>query len=90
MTQEQLIEEIKQIPSEKLAEVYHLIHHFRLGLEQEKLVKNAVQRPIGLAKGQFEVPSSFFDPLPDELLTAFEGGKYFESLDKSISSSIVR
>ena len=26
----------------------------------------------GSAQGQFEVPSSFFEPLPDELLDAFE------------------
>lgn len=30
-------------------------------------------RPIGLAKGKFEVPSSFFEPLPDDLLDAFQG-----------------
>ena len=30
-------------------------------------------RPYGLAKGQFRVPDDFNDPLPDELLTAFEG-----------------
>lgn len=30
-------------------------------------------RPIGLAKGTFTVPRSFFAPLPDELLDAFEG-----------------
>ena len=30
-------------------------------------------RPIGLAKGQFTVPRSFFEPLPEELLRAFEG-----------------
>lgn len=30
-------------------------------------------RPIGLAKGRFSVPRSFFEPLPDELLHAFEG-----------------
>jgi len=30
-------------------------------------------RPIGLLKGQFSVPDSFFDPLPEEMLTAFEG-----------------
>lgn len=29
-------------------------------------------RPIGLAKGRFTVPRSFFEPLPDELLHAFE------------------
>ena len=33
-------------------------------------------RPIGLAKGKFEVPKTFFEPLPDELILAFEG---FES-----------
>lgn len=30
-------------------------------------------RPIGLAEGQFKVPDSFFDPLPDDLIAAFEG-----------------
>jgi len=28
-------------------------------------------RPIGLAKGIFTVPRSFFDPLPEEFLEAF-------------------
>lgn len=31
-------------------------------------------RPIGLAEGALKIPSSFFDPLSDELLEAFEGG----------------
>lgn len=31
------------------------------------------RRPIGLARGEFEVPPSFNDPLPDELLRAFNG-----------------
>ncbi|MCP3957468.1 MAG: type II toxin-antitoxin system Phd/YefM family antitoxin [bacterium] len=31
------------------------------------------RRPVGLAKDRFEVPESFFDPLPDELLEAFAG-----------------
>jgi antitoxin (DNA-binding transcriptional repressor) of toxin-antitoxin stability system len=30
-------------------------------------------RPIGLAKGKFTVPCSFFEPLPEELLLAFVG-----------------
>lgn len=30
-------------------------------------------RPIGLAKGTFRVPKSFFESLPDEVLVAFEG-----------------
>ena len=31
------------------------------------------RRPVGLAHGQFSLPASFFDPLPDDLLDAFEG-----------------
>jgi hypothetical protein len=30
-------------------------------------------RPIGLAKGQFTVPSDFNTPLPDDVLQTFEG-----------------
>ena len=30
-------------------------------------------RPIGLHKGMIEVPDSFFDPLSDEELAAFNG-----------------
>jgi prevent-host-death family protein len=30
-------------------------------------------RPIGLAKGQFEVGPEFFEPLPNDLLRAFNG-----------------
>jgi antitoxin (DNA-binding transcriptional repressor) of toxin-antitoxin stability system len=32
-------------------------------------------RPIGLARGQFTIPHSFFDPLPEEVLQAFEGSR---------------
>jgi antitoxin (DNA-binding transcriptional repressor) of toxin-antitoxin stability system len=30
-------------------------------------------RPVGLSKGRFRVPRSFFEPLPPEVLDAFEG-----------------
>jgi antitoxin (DNA-binding transcriptional repressor) of toxin-antitoxin stability system len=30
-------------------------------------------RPVGLARPTFRVPPSFFEPLSDELLDAFEG-----------------
>lgn len=32
-------------------------------------------RPIGLAKGQFQVTEEFFKPLPDDMLKAFSGEK---------------
>ncbi len=31
------------------------------------------KRPVGLAKGQFTIPPSFFEPLPGGLLDAFDG-----------------
>jgi antitoxin (DNA-binding transcriptional repressor) of toxin-antitoxin stability system len=31
------------------------------------------QRPLGLAKGMGEVHPSFFEPLPEDILNAFEG-----------------
>jgi hypothetical protein len=72
---EQIIEEIKQIPDDKLVEIYDLIHYFRLGVTQEKKspIITVKKRPIGLSKGNFQVPESFFEPLADEMLDSFEG-----------------
>ena len=30
-------------------------------------------RPLGLAKGMVQIHPSFFDPLPDDIIAAFEG-----------------
>jgi hypothetical protein len=35
--------------------------------------KSHEKRPIGLAKGTFSVPASFFDELPDEIIALFSG-----------------
>ena len=35
------------------------------------------RRPFGLARGQFKVPDSFFEPLPDDILDAFQKGPVF-------------
>lgn len=32
------------------------------------------RRPFGLCRGEFEVPDNFDEPLPEEVLTLFEGG----------------
>jgi len=73
--QEQIINEIKQVPNDKLAEIYDLIHYFRIGLEQEKIINQRPmkKRPVGLFKGKFEIPKSFFEPLPDDIINSFEG-----------------
>jgi prevent-host-death family protein len=43
--------------------------------EIRPLAQKAKPRPIGLDKGTFEIPSEFFDPLPQDLLDYFEGKK---------------
>jgi hypothetical protein len=56
------------------------------GISVEKLIGNYLEeyvsqnpqpilsaRPIGLAKGKLSLPDAFFEPLPEELLDAFEG-----------------
>ena len=30
-------------------------------------------RPVGKARGELRVPPSFFDPLPEDLVSAFDG-----------------
>jgi antitoxin (DNA-binding transcriptional repressor) of toxin-antitoxin stability system len=42
--------------------------------ELRSLRKKGIRKPrIGVAKGEFVVPDSFFEPLPDEILKAFSG-----------------
>ncbi len=36
--------------------------------------RRKTRRPVGLAKGELTVPPSFFEPLPEDLLSGFEGG----------------
>ncbi len=35
--------------------------------------KPKANRPIGLAQGLIEVPLTFFDPLPDDIINSFNG-----------------
>ena len=41
--------------------------------EIRPLAESHTLRPIGLAAGEFVVPDDFDEPLPDEVLDAFEG-----------------
>jgi hypothetical protein len=49
-----------------------LIHYFCLGLKHVPTTPSQ-PRSIGLAKDQLQIPAEFFEPLPNELLDAFEG-----------------
>jgi prevent-host-death family protein len=36
-------------------------------------IKKNKKRPFGLCTGEFKIPKSFFDPLPESILNEFEG-----------------
>lgn len=66
MIERQIMQELQGIPEDKLAEIYDLIHYFRLGLSNEEIQ----ERKPGLLNGRLS--DGFFDPLPEEELKAWE------------------
>ena len=63
---QKIIQELQDIPEEKLAVLYNVIHYFRLGLS-----KDITQPRIpGLLTGQLN--DAFFEPLPEEELRQWE------------------
>jgi hypothetical protein len=63
---QKIVQELQDIPEDKLAELYDLIHYFRLGLEREPVQP----RTPGLLTGQ--LGDAFFEPLPEEELQQWE------------------
>lgn len=59
MLQEQIMQELQDIPEDKLAEIYDLIHYFRLGLKNE----STQRRQPSLLAGK--LGDAFFEPFPD-------------------------
>jgi antitoxin (DNA-binding transcriptional repressor) of toxin-antitoxin stability system len=41
--------------------------------EIRPITRKKMKRRIGVAKGQIHIPPSFFDPLPEDMLKAFNG-----------------
>jgi hypothetical protein len=63
---QKIYEELQYIPEDKLAEIYDLIHYFRLGLGQEQ----TQPRTPGLLVGK--LGNAFFEPLSGEELQAWD------------------
>jgi hypothetical protein len=57
---QKIYQELQDIPEDKLAELYDLIHYFRLGLGTEQ----TQTRTPGLLTGI--LGDAFFEPLPEE------------------------
>lgn len=60
--------DVSDLPDPLVEAIESMVRTYR-----ERTTKGAVYRPIGWMKGKWELPDSFFDPLPDDLLNLFEG-----------------
>jgi hypothetical protein len=63
---QKIVQELQDIPEDKLAEIYDIIHYFRLGLDREV----AQPRTPGILAGKLS--DTFFQPLPEEELQQWE------------------
>jgi hypothetical protein len=63
---QKIYQELQDIPKDKLAEIYDLIHYFRLWLGQEQ----TQSRTPGLLTGK--LGDAFFEPLSEEELQQWE------------------
>ncbi|MBD2297712.1 hypothetical protein [Nostoc sp. FACHB-190] len=71
---QKIVQELQNIPEDKLAEIYDLIHYFRLGLNRETAqpltISELEPRTPGLLTGKLS--DAFFEPLPEEELQQWE------------------
>ena len=63
---QKIYQELQDIPEDKLAEIYNLIHYYSLGLGQEQ----KQSRIPGLLAGT--LGDAFFEPLSEEELQQWE------------------
>lgn len=66
MIEQQIMQELQGIPEDRLAEIYDLIHYFRLGFDKER----AGERKPGLLNGK--LGDAFFEPLSDKELKVWK------------------
>ena len=76
---EKIIRELQNMPEDKLAEIYDLIHNFRVGLDRETAqpitVSEVEPRTPGLLTGKLS--DTFFEPLPEQELQQWEWASWY-------------
>jgi hypothetical protein len=73
----QILESLDELPDQSVASVAEFVEFLRAKTVGGPITRlppsNAELRPYGLAEGEFVTPDNFNDPLPSEILEAFEG-----------------
>ncbi len=63
--------DVTDLPAPLIEAIESIVRTYR---EQTTIATAALEpRPVGWLRGKWEIPQSFFDPLPDDLLDLFEG-----------------
>ena len=65
--------EVGDLPEPLIEAIESLVNTYRRRVRSEDSGPRGTP-PIGWLEGQFEVPDSFFEPLPDDILNDFNGG----------------
>ena len=65
--------DVGDLPEPLIDAIESLVKTYRLKAGSVVGPSQAV-RPIGWLKGKWELPDTFFEPLPDDLLDLFNGG----------------
>lgn len=64
---------LKYIRQVEAGETLVIVENGKAIAELKPIANDKPLRPFGLCAGEFTVPDDFDDPLPEELLSAFEG-----------------
>ena len=67
---ERLLKVVDALPDEKAEQVVQFAESLS---PREPADTKAPFRPLGLYRGKIRIDPSFYDPLPDDILDAFEG-----------------
>jgi hypothetical protein len=63
--------DVSDLPEPLVAAIESMVSTYRA--KSMPAAERRPPRPVGWLRGKVEVPDSFFDPLPDDLLDLFEG-----------------
>lgn len=81
LLKDQVLQEINLIPEDKLADLYHFIHYFRLGLEKSQAQKQ--NQTLSFAGSWQDLPDDLFADFSAEIARrrrrAFSGRKSRET-----------
>jgi len=68
-----ILEGLDEVPEERLPELARFLDELRAKKLPGSGFNDRSPRPFGLCAGDFHVTEAFDEPLPEELLKAFEG-----------------